>query len=712
MKQRWTRTCRAVLAGTLALGLVLSPAPALAETEPALAETEPVPAQAGRPRLGEVPVSREAAVARARELLPIPAELGEPEVNLWQSGEDQGSPAWRLAWDTGPGEDTRVRYSVTVDATTGEILRFDVYRWDEKPQGVAYTRKEALRLAEEWLRKLAGPYAAEVRLEEREYWGSFRPGSPVIHGFAWKRVVAGHPVPFQRIAVGIDAQTGELASYSLSWPRDVAFDPPDEVVDAARAEASFRAAARLGLVYVRFWDLAAEKEVWRLIYAPVRGLPMIDAGTGEALTAQGRPARPVGWEDLRPFPAPAQPYNPPAAPLTQEQALALARSATGMTGEPSQVNYQETSDPVPGKYYHFTWSPPGGGELKEGEWVYNVTVDAARGVVAEMHGWTRLPENWEETPPAVDLEEARAAAEAFLLRFRPDLVPGLRAVPEEAEDRWCRPAGAAQDPEDRRPVCSQYDFSFVRTHNGIPIEDLRVTVGIDPWSGRVVSFRGDEPLPGPAALPPGAEGVLTPEAALERLLTQAGLELQWVLRSQEEAAPVSSGPPEKAPAPRARLVYAPREGQALRGVDAFTGDVLDYGGYAVARQLPDPEDIAGHPVQREIELLLLQGVLEVEPDGKFYPDRPVTRAEAARWLVLARGLRPYTPPRGQYSFPEYAGGDGALDRDARLQAQYVEAALRAGILVKEEVGEAFAPDRAVTREEFALWAVRAMGYGA
>lgn len=58
------------------------------EAEPARAETEPAPVQAGRPRLGEVPVSREAAVARARELLPIPAELGEPEVNLWQSGED------------------------------------------------------------------------------------------------------------------------------------------------------------------------------------------------------------------------------------------------------------------------------------------------------------------------------------------------------------------------------------------------------------------------------------------------------------------------------------------------------------------------------------------------------------------------------------------------------------------------------------------------
>ena len=49
---------------------------------------------------------------------------------------------------------------------------------------------------------------------------------------------------------------------------------------------------------------------------------------------------------------------------------------------------------------------------------------------------------------------------------------------------------------------------------------------------------------------------------------------------------------------------------------------------------PTVTDIAGHPLQSDIQEVLKLGIrgLEVDPSGKFYPDKPVTRAEYAVML--------------------------------------------------------------------------------
>ncbi|MFO7173910.1 MAG: S-layer homology domain-containing protein, partial [Bacillota bacterium] len=742
MQRRWSRAGRAALAGVLTLGLLLSAVPALAETGPTEAVSaseenpgaenpeapvsapaapvppdapaaprplpEPIPDKEGSRPLGQVAVSRDAAVARARELLPIPEDLGEPAAHLSQSSEPGSRPEWYLEWSSTPEEEPQIRYTAVVDATTGEIRHYAFDRWGgEESRALTYTRREARQRAEEWLRKLAGPYLSEFRLDEQNSRSYFGPGSTPVHIFSWRRLAAGYPVPYQGVTIGIDARTGELTHYNLSWDRETAFDPPEKTVDPAQAAAAFWAAVRLGLAYRQFWDPATQKDLWKLVYAPVAELPLVDAATGEALDSMGRPFAPVAWEDLRPLP-PAQPYNPPAEPLTHEQALALAKSAVGTAAAPTQVNYRETSQPVPGKYYHFMWYPQGP-EAKEGEWHYDVEVDAVRGVVQRMYTWTRRPENWQETPPAVDWEKARAAADAFLREFRPDLVPHLRELPDANETRWCRMPGPAEGEEARLPVCNGYQFSYILLHGGIPALGRTVSVEVDPWSGKVTGFWASPDLPEAEELP-RAEGVIGREAALEKLLSQTALELRWAVQPPVVLPAAGKGGDAR---PKARLVYGlavPDESAGV--VDAFTGELLDSRGRPLTRRVLEPADVAGHPAQKEIELLLLRGVLEVEADGKFHPDRPVTRAEAAQWLVLARGLQPYVPPRGQYSFAEFQAGDAALSPDRQAQARFAEAALRAGILVKEEMGEAFEPDRLVTREEFALWAVRAMGYGA
>lgn len=383
----------------------------------------------------------------------------------------------------------------------------------------------------------------------------------------------------------------------------------------------------------------------------------------------------------------------------------MAQAVTGLQQPPTRVSYSEQGGPNPSQTYMFAWEPENPGQMKPGDRSYDVSVDAIRGVVQHFGSWGPAPPERDEAA-AMSLEAAREVAERFLVEVRPDLAPNLAHLPAD-EYEWCRLPGAAEEEGDERSLCNRYTFRFQRLVHGIPLEDGSVHVEVDPWSGRVAYFGGGEP--GNAeelANLPEPKGVIAAGEALDQLLAAAELRLTWqvfwpdyhIMRKQGREAEL----------PQPVLVYAPAMPDGFSAIDAFTGHLLDHQGQDLNLLALEPRDIEGHWAQKEIELLLLRRVLSLEADGNFYPDRAVTRGEAARWLVLAKGLRPYVV-RGKYSFMDLGrGGEGA----PQAAAAYAETALRAGIVFKEELGENFEPERPLSRQEFALWAVRAMGYGA
>lgn len=96
--------------------------------------------------------------------------------------------------------------------------------------------------------------------------------------------------------------------------------------------------------------------------------------------------------------------------------------------------------------------------------------------------------------------------------------------------------------------------------------------------------------------------------------------------------------------------------------------------------------------------LVEQGVLSGVGDGKFAPEKNVTRGEFAKMLVLSKGLTPEANPAGL--FTDVAKSD--------WYAPYVEAASKAGFI--EGVGDhKFNPNANINRNEIAILAVRAMG---
>lgn len=107
-------------------------------------------------------------------------------------------------------------------------------------------------------------------------------------------------------------------------------------------------------------------------------------------------------------------------------------------------------------------------------------------------------------------------------------------------------------------------------------------------------------------------------------------------------------------------------------------------------------DLAGHWAEAVIAGLALQGIT-FSSSERFEPSRPLTRAEAARLLVLANGISPVFSPSKYRDVP-------ASD----WFHPYIQAATQAGIFGGFEDGT-FRPYATITREQLAAVLSRSLG---
>jgi serine protease AprX len=165
----------------------------------------------------------------------------------------------------------------------------------------------------------------------------------------------------------------------------------------------------------------------------------------------------------------------------------------------------------------------------------------------------------------------------------------------------------------------------------------------------------------------------------------------------------------------------------VRGIGSVSGNDLDpadvTNGYAApgtvnvnVKQLRTDgytglNDIQGHAAQGFIEFGVSNRLVDSTADGKFYPDRELTRRELADYLVMGAGIRQYQPLYGvstltdakklgdSLPFAEAAIAKGAAQRDLSH--------LQAGVI--GTVDGAFRPDDAVTRMSLAYSLVQSLG---
>ncbi|MBQ4576449.1 MAG: S-layer homology domain-containing protein, partial [Firmicutes bacterium] len=113
-----------------------------------------------------------------------------------------------------------------------------------------------------------------------------------------------------------------------------------------------------------------------------------------------------------------------------------------------------------------------------------------------------------------------------------------------------------------------------------------------------------------------------------------------------------------------------------------------------------PADVVGTDYEDAVNALTELGVIAGYKDGSFKPEKVVTRAEAATFVIKAMGLEDYAV--GKSTFADMAG---------HWADPYVAYAASLGF-VKGNTDGTFAPDATVTYDQAITMLVQALGYKA
>ncbi|AEF93385.1 Propeptide PepSY amd peptidase M4 [Desulfotomaculum nigrificans CO-1-SRB] len=608
------KICGSLVTGCLVTGLILSPA-AYADVQKTILPKPPV-AINGDVTKAKIPLDK--AVQMAKDVFNIGNDY-----DRFESGFNtfDGRTEWQLNWNRTkePGGSISVR----INAMTGDIVGMD--RWESPPPGQQYTGlpkysyDEGAKLAREWAQKLLPAYLTQTRpgpQPDQPFYG-FGQRGPAEYYYVFQRVVNNVVYPENNIIVRINGDTGQLLSINLNWRENVTFPSTAGMISMDQARQVFK--ENVEQVYFRPSIYGAKDVPIKLVYWVKKGPDLfIDALTGQVIDngygyemGKGGGAEAAGGRKQKQDLTPVEQSevdklkNLMSAEKALEQAQRIIAIPPGFKQTESTLT-QDYQFPDT-KLWRFHWSAQD--NTKE----LNVEIDAASGELVSYNNWDEMRyKQPSDQEPKFTLEQARQIAEQFIKKQQTQRFKEVKLGDSRVGDII---------PLKGKMVPRSYNFTFVRLVNSIPFPNNGFNVQVDPYTGEVTSYRmtwWKLNFPSPA-------GVIDRDKAASLLLADGGLDLSYVNIYQK-------GPRE----PRMHLVYRLKD-QTSFMLDARTGQRLNYNGEPIPpKSNNDISDIAGHPAENDIRLLMKANIIKSK-DGKFYPDKNITKREALELLVASRG---------------------------------------------------------------------------
>jgi hypothetical protein len=399
----------------------------------------------------------------------------------------------------------------------------------------------------------------------------------------------------------------------------------------------------------------------------------------------------------------AQPVITLEAPMGQQEAEDLARTFASAFLENDidiqSINYVEGDqywESAGRKAWNIDFSVALAGEESAGQEAVRmppysngrIMINALTGELIAFNWWQYIEGLYGSTEdPAISWEEGYDIAIESIAKYHPGRINEVRTLLRNMQVQ------EVMDGQMMKPT--EYYYNFPRVIAGVLFDENNLSVNVNARTGKVTNYfdRWSDEL-----TLPRADQVMGTERALELLLANYELELAY-FRYNPSYDYVN-------PNYETKLVYRwmPRESTAnYPYIDATTGTALDYNG----RALPERDAqgfearIAGHWVERTARLMAQQGIIDT---ARFSPDEPVTRIDAVKMMVKARGTDYYGPMKDM-------GGEGVEFVDvpeADEDYRYIEWAVRYGYI--DDNLEEFQRDARISREEMAVLMVRFMGY--
>jgi hypothetical protein len=623
-------------------------------------------------------INLEQAVKIAKAAFPVPEALTEFE-SSYSAYSDK--PRWNLNWSTPSGSATYGHLSVAVDAESGDILNMYSGQDDRTPKAALpkYSRAEAEKLAREFAGRIQPRYT-ETRLvqyrNEEQFWG----GPIANYSFRFQRIVNGYPYDNNGISVDIDANSFEVTSYRFDWDTDIDFPAPDKIISPKEAEEVFLTKGAPRLIYFRPRPEGNKERPIKLVYDLSRTTGyIVDAKTGEVKPydywygpgGMGGMAKDASRNAAADELSPAEQAEVAelADLLTQEQAIAKVKA---MFKIPSQMKLEHARLSKSWEYtlqrqWNFSWNLTD--KDKGGESI-SASVDARTGDVLQYYYYRWSDDGGKRLPIKYNKEQLQQIAADFITKYQPERLAECKL--EETERQDVIPLRE----QERR----SYSFNWARYVNDIPFPQQGFRVEISAETGQITSYNmmwSDHDFP-------AADGILEQEAANQAVFNKAPLVVEYL--SVPRVEPGSSDE-EKT---KVGLFYHVQS-RDLSGqmIDAKTGSFLDYEGNPVPeRDKAVFADLEGHPAAEAVALLTAKNIVQGSPDGLFHPNEIITQPAYLVMLLRTTGYQ----PRGEVT-------------DGPWYKQYEEQARRRGIL---KDGDKINPVAAITREQAAVWTVRAL----
>ena len=617
--------------------------------------------------------SMEAALLAVRRLINIDDDVyTEFEFHSFYSNfETREGLVWSFQW--GDGENRVIFATVNEDGT---VMGFDRFIWGDTPRfGFAQiSRAQALAIGDEFIRN-ANPESytffinrsnVTVNINERDF------------HLTYTAEVNGHQFSAAQISIRVNKFTGEIMGFSNSFicPTRFNFSAADDIISESAAIAAHAEKIGLSLEYRTFFNFAERTVAVLPVYtfnAP--GMSFISASTGEVVQFvfdRGNQVEFARQEDDE-FALGLVPDAPAAraAGLSPVEIAAVERVGNLLTGQQALANLLEVAGVEDLDVDEFTqsirltrdffneeryiyeifMSRRGFEELARGE----VPIESLSGMVDASTG--RVLSFWSSYDFRAMAEfgevqytfaEAEEIAKNFLRAQAPTEFAGSRSETEEAPGimPFLHSFGM------------NYNFSYTRFENDIPVRNNGLNVTVSPFTGRVtayslnwfenVEFRS-------------VSNVLSVAEALAAFVRQNGTELYYITIGDSNA----------------ELVYGINN---MSFVDPFTGKAIDFMGepWVDTAIVPLFDDVIGHWSEEIVLKLLENGIYPW--NGPFEPDRNMTQQEFLDLLML---LRPQS--FHHFSHVVFSGVD-ALNIDIQ-------------------------PNRILTRQEAARIVVEFLGYG-
>ncbi|UFJ41549.1 S-layer homology domain-containing protein [Brevibacillus humidisoli] len=625
-------------------------------------------------------LSEEKALQVVEDLVTIPDEYELRSKDLSESHPfTQGeNPVWSFHWQM-KGKDGFI--NGVVDAVTGKLIRFSIYG-PEVSQGKSddlIGEKEAETLARTFLEK-AAEEEQQVLSEPNQYENKARFYQPEGgHSFTFTRMVEGVPFLENYFSITVDGD-GTIINFERNWyPGDL---PQQE--DVQELEKSLEELAYPSLAFVRLGYFGREdyKLVYR--YGP-DDVYAIDALDGSPLNRFGQ--TPGEGGEVKPLGSTVSGWG--SGELISRQ-TAEKRAKEWIKKLPGEYRFVRQNgsgsstgaDGITNQHWSFQFDPVEQAE-DQTRFVELEIDDRGQLVGYSYREEGRFPGKGTEVDSPISWQEAEESAVQFVKTLFADHLGEIYLIEQEPTE---------EEKQQMLEWDRGYEIRFGLLQDGIPVEDfLGIRVFVDVESAEVIELRSQD-LYELAALP-NAEAAISAEQAREVELQQKQPMLtyflpagNWLYRAEQPAEPrlvyryvgeegyvdAVSGKwhtlaelnkkqqpqdIEDHPAQEA-LQFAVDQNylqvqdgqvgpdkQVTRGEFAAMLARLSHS-YPLHRRLADRDEEAeklyrfsdldqSHPHYAAIQQIAQLGL--VPDDGRFEPDRPITRIEASEMVLRLIG---------------------------------------------------------------------------